>query len=197
MAENVHVLQSAAAPVARSHNFFMHWENNVTASSYFTLIEFGWISAFLVQFEHWFHPCAFSSFFAQSSGSVQNQAKWSNFWKNPKISAFSWTQNMHLVRSLPIWESCAKTLRTLSTPPLPSEGQCWHLRATSRWVTFWRMSKISKIHIFQPVAPPVAGMELHWSPSDPQLNFAHFITWVYWDWTRCKNSEGQFPDQRI
>ena len=41
-----------------------------------------------------------------------------------------------------------------------------------------------------------SNLWVHRSPTDPQLNFAHFITWVYWDCTRCKKSEVQFPDRQ-
>ena len=91
-AENSQKLQFAAPPVAKSHNLFLRWKNNVTSSSYINLIEFGWIAAFLAQFECWFHPCAFLAVFAHRFFYFANRAKSRKFWKNPKNLTFSWMQ---------------------------------------------------------------------------------------------------------
>ena len=55
---------SSAPPVANRDNFLWFQKNAVTASSYFDLIKFGLIAAFLSQIEVWDCSVRFSLFFA-------------------------------------------------------------------------------------------------------------------------------------
>ena len=112
------------------------------------------------------------------------------------ILGFHWSWNMPLRASWSVWKLITKTLGTLSTCLLPSHSRWRDPRQDRCWVKSQKILVFSKIDIFQPVAPPVARMELHRSPSDPQLNFAHFITWVYWDWRRCKKNPTLWPISR-
>ena len=60
-------------------------------------------------------------------------------------------------------------------------------RRLSWWVDLWKIQKTIKIYIFHPVDPPVARMEIQWSPSNPRLNLPPLIIYpqVCWDWRRC------------
>ena len=126
--------------------------------------------------------------FAVFRGSLQNVENEGNITIYGSILGFPWSWNMPLRASWSVWKLITKTLGTLSTCLLPSHSRWCASRQSRCWVKSQKISIVSKNHIFQSVAPLVAGMELHRSPSDPRLNLPHFITWVYWDWRRCKKN---------
>ena len=164
--------------------------------SYFDLIEFGHIAAFLSQFEvskYIFRFLRKIGKISKNSQILENQAKSLSYGV---ILIFRTSRNMHLRVTLSVWILLAKTLETLSTCRVPPRSRWGSHRATGSSVKFWKMAQIVKIHIFRYVAPLVAGMELHRSPSDPQLNLSHFMYWLYWDWRRCKKSEELKPIHR-